>query len=50
MNGWETLLFYNDKNFESAREDSTYFDKSENVFDLVQYLVQNNCGIDGVGF
>ena len=50
LNGWETLLFYNDYNFNSAHEDSEFFDKSENVYDLVKYLVDNDCGIDGVGF
>lgn len=50
MNGWNTLLFYNDYNFEAGQEGSAFFDKSENVYDLVKYLVDNDCGIDGVGF
>ena len=49
-NGWNTLLFYNEYDFESAAEDSAFYTKSQNTYHLMNYLVENDCGIDGVGY
>lgn len=49
-NGWNTLMFYNEYDFESAAEDSAFYTKSQNTYHLMKYLVDNDCGIDGVGY
>lgn len=47
-NGWDTLMFYNDYDFESMYGD--FATKSDKVYTLMQELVENDCGVDGVGF
>jgi len=47
-NGWETLMFYNEYDFESMYGD--FATKSDKVYTLMADLVENDCGVDGVGF
>jgi len=49
-NGWNTLMFYNEYDFESAAEGSEFYTKSANTYHLMKHLVDNDCGIDGVGY
>jgi GH35 family endo-1,4-beta-xylanase len=47
-NGWDTLMFYNEYDFESMVGE--FAGKSDAVYDLMEDLVTRDCGIDGVGF
>lgn len=49
-NGWDTLMFYNEYDFESMAEGSNFQGKSDAVYDLMEDLASRGCGVDGVGF
>lgn len=47
-NGWDTILFYNEYDFESDQGDFTV--KSDKVLELMTDMVDRDCGVDAVGF